>query len=63
MEQLSTIELIKTKTEEMTLDTAKFYKGNKSAGVRARKAAQELKSLLQTLRVEILENRNTNKDA
>lgn len=63
MEQLTTIELIKLKTEEMSIDTAKFYKGNQSAGTRARKAAQELKALLQTLRVEILDNRNANKDA
>lgn len=63
MEQLSTIDLIKSKTEEMAIDTAKFYKGNKSAGVRARKAAQDLKNLLQTLRIEILENRKTGEDA
>jgi hypothetical protein len=62
MEQLSTIEQIKLKTEEMAIDTAKFYKGNQSAGTRARKYAQELKSLLQTLREEILENRKTNED-
>ena len=31
MEELSTIELIKTKTEELSVDTIKFYKGNKSA--------------------------------
>lgn len=63
MEELSTIELIKTKTEELSVDTAKFYKGNKSAGTRARKNAQEIKALLQKLRVEILENRKTEKDA
>ena len=57
MEELSTIELIKAKTEELSTDTAKFYKGNKSAGTRARKMAQDLKSLLQKLRGEILENR------
>jgi hypothetical protein len=57
MEQLTTIELIKVKTEELSVDTVKFYKGNKSAGTRARKLAQELKSLLQTLRTEILEDR------
>lgn len=57
MEEMTTIELIKAKTEELSADTAKFYKGNKSAGTRARKMAQELKSLLQKLRGEILENR------
>lgn len=63
MEELSTIELIKTKTEELSVDTGKFYKGNKSAGTRARKNAQEIKALLQKLRIEILENRKTEKDA
>ena len=57
MSELSTIEQIKVKTEELSVDTLKFEKGNKSAGTRARKLAQELKSLLQTLRQEILESR------
>jgi hypothetical protein len=57
MSELSTIEQIKVKTEELSVDTLKFQKGNKSAGTRARKIAQELKSLLQTLRSEILETR------
>lgn len=61
MQELSTIEQIRTKTEELSSDTAKFYKGNKSAGTRARKMAQEIKSLLQKLRLEILENRKTEK--
>ena len=63
MEQLTTIELIKLKTEEMSIDTSKFYKGNKSAGTRARKAAKEIKALLQTLRIEILENRKADENA
>jgi hypothetical protein len=63
MEQLSTIEQIKVKTEELSVDTGKFYKGNKSAGTRARKLAQEIKALLQTLRTEILENRKTEENA
>jgi hypothetical protein len=42
------------------LNTLKFEeKGNKSAGTRARKLAQELKSLLQTLRQEILESKKS----
>jgi hypothetical protein len=57
MEEISTIELIKLKTEELSVDTGKFYKGNNSAGTRARKLSQELKALLQTLRTEILDNR------
>jgi hypothetical protein len=63
MEELTTIELIKMKTEELSVDTDKFNKGNKSAGTRARKLAQELKSLLQTLRGEILESRKTETNA
>lgn len=57
MEELSTLDLIKQKTEELSNDTTKFYKGNKSAGTRARKGAQELKALLQQLRTEIIEER------
>jgi hypothetical protein len=41
-------------TESLSNDTEKFFKGNKSAGTRARKTAQELKALLQQLRIEIL---------
>ena len=59
MEEISTIELIKLKTEELSVDTGKFYKGNNSAGTRARKLAQELKDSLQTLRKEILEHTKT----
>jgi hypothetical protein len=58
MEEISTIELIKLKTEELSVDTGKFYKGNNSAGTRARKLAQELKNELQNLRNEILKERN-----
>lgn len=54
---METLEKIKLLTEEMSIDVAKFYKGNDSAGTRARKQAQEIKSLLQQLRVEILEER------
>jgi len=57
METTPTLELIKQKTEELSADTTKFYKGNKSAGTRARKQAQELKALLQQLRTEIIEER------
>lgn len=51
---METLEKIKLLTEELSTDVAKFNKGNKSAGTRARKQAQELKSLLQELRIEIL---------
>lgn len=58
---MATIEKIKELTESLSMDTGKFYSGNKSAGTRARKTAQEMKALLQTLRGEILDNRK--KDA
>jgi hypothetical protein len=55
---METLEQIKTLVETLSVDTTKFYAGNKSAGTRARKSAQELKTLLQDLRIEILEERN-----
>ena len=53
---MDTLEKIKTLTEELSVDVTKFFKGNNSAGTRARKLAQDLKNLLQTLRTEILED-------
>lgn len=58
---METLEKIKTLTEVLSVDATKFFKGNNSAGTRARKSAQELKDLLQTLRKEILEHRKTEK--
>jgi hypothetical protein len=60
---METLEQIKVLTETLSVDTIKFYQGNKSAGTRARKSAQDLKALLQKLRGEILENRKTTEDA
>jgi hypothetical protein len=54
---METIERIKTLTEELSVDFTKFENGNKSAGTRVRKTSQELKSLLQQLRGEVLEAR------
>ena len=54
---MTTLEQIKSLTEQLNSDTTKFFNGNKSAGTRARKTSQDLKSLLQQLRVEILEER------
>ena len=56
---METLEQIKTLTETLSVDTTKFFSGNKSAGTRARKTAQDLKALLQKLRGEILDNRKT----
>jgi hypothetical protein len=57
---METLEQIKVLVETLSVDTNKFFSGNKSAGTRARKQAQELKNLLQDLRKEILEERNKN---
>lgn len=54
---METLEKIKTLTEELSMDVAKFFKGNNSAGTRSRKMAQDLKNLLQKLRTEILDER------
>lgn len=59
---METLEKIKVMTEELSVDTTKFFKGNNSAGTRARKLAQEIKTLLQTLRNEILEERKKTED-
>jgi hypothetical protein len=54
---METLELLKLKMEELSVDATKFFKGNKSAGTRARKLSQEMKTLLQTLRTEILDHK------
>jgi hypothetical protein len=49
------IEKITELVDEIKMDSNKFYqKNNKSAGIRARKSAQELKQVLQELRMDIL---------
>ena len=53
---METLEQIKVLAESLSVETTKFFGGNKSAGTRARKSAQELKALLQQLRGEILEH-------
>ena len=54
---METLELLKTKMEELSVDATKIFKGNKSAGTRARKLSQEMKALLQTLRTKILDHK------
>lgn len=56
---METLEKLKTLMEELSVDTVKFYKGNKSAGTRARKTSQEIKAVLQQLRGEILDAKKT----
>jgi len=53
---MDTLEQLKVKMEELSINTTKFFKGNKSAGTRSRKLSQEMKALLQTLRSEILQH-------
>ena len=53
---METLLKIKDLVEKMSVDTRKVYeKGNKSASIRARKNAQEVKNLISTYRKEILE--------
>lgn len=60
---MDTLEQIKELTELLSVDATKFFKGNKSAGTRARKTAQELKALLQKFRGEVLEHNKTEDNA
>lgn len=60
---METLEQIKALTEQLSVDASKFFNGNKSAGTRARKSAQDLKALLQKLRAEILEHKKTEGNA
>lgn len=49
---------IKQLVEEAELDAIKFYeRGNKAAGVRLRKAMQDIKGLAHSLRLEVNEIR------
>jgi hypothetical protein len=60
---MDTLEQVKTLVEALSAETTKFYtKGNQSAGTRARKAAQEIKELMQVLRKEILNHTKEEKD-
>lgn len=60
---METLEKIKELTEILSVDTTKFFTGNKSAGTRARKTSQEMKALLQKLRGEILEHQKSDNNA
>lgn len=53
---METLQKIKELIEKMSVDTQKVYdKGNRSASIRARKYAQEIKFLIGTYRKEILD--------
>ena len=53
---METLKKIKDLVEKMSVDTQKVYdKGNRSASIRARKYAQEIKMLIAVYRKDILE--------
>ena len=53
---METLQKIKELVEKMSVDSQKVYeKGNRSASIRARKYAQEIKQLIGVYRKEILE--------
>jgi len=53
---METLKKIKDLVEKMSVDTQKVYdKGNRSASIRARKYAQEIKMLVAVYRKDILE--------
>jgi hypothetical protein len=53
---METLAKIKELVEKMSVDTQKVYeKGNRSASIRARKYAQEIKQLIGVYRKDILE--------
>lgn len=53
MSSLAALQTIITNLEAAKADAEKFDAGNKSAGTRVRKAAQEGKKALDTLRKEV----------
>jgi ribosome recycling factor len=54
---METLNRIKELVEKLSVDTNKtIQRGNKSASIRARKYAQEIKELVPSFRREILEN-------
>lgn len=53
---MDTLSKLKEMVENLSVDTGKFFdNNNKSAGIRARKTAQQIKNLCQDLRKEILD--------
>jgi predicted transcriptional regulator len=53
---METLLKMKDLIERISVDTRKvFEKGNKSASIRARKNAQEIKNIISTYRKEILQ--------
>jgi len=53
---MENLKKIKELVEKMSVDTTKVYeRGNKSASIRARKYAQEIKELIKVFRKDILD--------
>ena len=52
---METLSRIQNLVELMSIDTLKVQKGNRSASIRARKHAQEIKKLISIFRKEILD--------
>lgn len=53
---METLNKIKDLVEKMSVDTQKVYeKGNRSASIRARKYAQQVKTLISSYRKEVLD--------
>ncbi len=52
-------ELLKNLVAEVEEDVRKAAGGNKAAGTRVRKSMQEVKNAAQTLRVKVLETRES----
>jgi len=55
---MKNIEKIQEVLTEAHADVEKFVNGNKAAGTRIRKAMQEIKSLAQSVRVEVQNIKN-----
>lgn len=58
---MNTLDQINQVVATLNEEKAKFDKGNKAAGTRARKAAQELKVLCASIRTEISASKNAAK--
>jgi hypothetical protein len=56
---LEQYELLKNLVAEVEEDVRKAAGGNKAAGTRVRKSMQEVKNAAQTLRVKVLETRES----
>ena len=57
-EIIFTLRSVQEQVNEALVDAVKFDNGNNSAGTRVRKAMQNIKSLAQSVRVEVQEQKN-----